>query len=256
MKYVIQFSGGVGSWAAARRLVDELGTPADIILLFADTRMEDDDLYRFLREAARDIGAMLISVSDGRNPWQVFRDEKYIGNTWIDPCSKILKRNLLRKWIEKNCNPQGYTVVLGIDWTESHRFDKVVPRWQPYKVIAPLCEAPYLDKGQILAQLEARGIRAPRLYGMGFPHNNCGGFCVKAGVTQFALLHKTMPERYAWHERQEQMTQKVIGKPVTVLSRKRKGVKVPLSLRDFRLELEAKVEQEKDDWGGCGCAVD
>ena len=51
MKHVVMFSGGAGSWAAAKRVAERHGT-ADLTLLFTDTLMEDEDLYRFLHEAA------------------------------------------------------------------------------------------------------------------------------------------------------------------------------------------------------------
>src|SRR5881394_3535269 len=51
MKHLIQFSGGIGSWAAAKRVVERHGT-ADVQLLFADTLIEDRDCYRFLIEGA------------------------------------------------------------------------------------------------------------------------------------------------------------------------------------------------------------
>ena len=50
---VVMFSGGVASWMAARRIVDEGGDP---VLLFTDTLIEDPDLYRFLDDAATDLG--------------------------------------------------------------------------------------------------------------------------------------------------------------------------------------------------------
>lgn len=49
-RFVMSFSGGLCSWFAARRLVDRYG-PSRVILLFADTLMEHDDLYRFLDDA-------------------------------------------------------------------------------------------------------------------------------------------------------------------------------------------------------------
>ncbi len=52
---VVMFSGGVGSWLAARRVADAHGTDG-LVLLFADTLMEDEDLHRFLDDAARNIG--------------------------------------------------------------------------------------------------------------------------------------------------------------------------------------------------------
>ena len=44
------FSGGIGSWAAAKRVRVEPGD--SLILLFTDTLIEDPDLYRFLGQAA------------------------------------------------------------------------------------------------------------------------------------------------------------------------------------------------------------
>lgn len=37
---VVNFSGGIGSWAAARRVADHHGTDG-LVLLFADTLIED-----------------------------------------------------------------------------------------------------------------------------------------------------------------------------------------------------------------------
>ncbi len=55
MKHVVMFSGGLASWAAAKRVAAENGTDA-LVLLFSDTLMEDEDLYRFLDQAAADVG--------------------------------------------------------------------------------------------------------------------------------------------------------------------------------------------------------
>lgn len=93
----------------------------------------------------------------------------------------------------------------------------------------------------MLEQLKEIGIRPPRLYDMGFPHNNCGGFCVKAGQSQFRLLLKTMPERYAEHERQEEELRQYLGKDVAILRRTIQGKAVPLTLRQLRLEAEVKA---------------
>lgn len=54
MKHICSFSGGLGSWMAARRVVAEYGVE-DTYLLFTDTLIEDSDLYRFLIEAAANV---------------------------------------------------------------------------------------------------------------------------------------------------------------------------------------------------------
>jgi len=249
------FSGGIGSWAAAKRVAQAHGT-ADLTLLFADTLIEDEDLYCFLVDAAANIGAPMVRIAEGRTPWQVFRDERYIGNSRVDPCSKILKRGMIDKWRNANCDPADTTVYVGLSWDEEHRFTRLLPRVAPWKYEAPMCEAPYLDKPAVLAWAKAEGLRHPRLYDLGFPHNNCGAFCVKAGQAQFALLLKTMPERYAAHEAEEEALRVHLGKDVSVMRDRRGGTPKTLTMKAFRERIEAKAEIDKFEGGGCGCAID
>ncbi len=245
------FSGGVGSWMTAKRV--ELAEGDELILLFADTMMEDLDLYRFLDEAAHDAGGQLIKLAEGRDPWQVFFDVRFLGNTRIDPCSRILKRELLRRWVEEHCIPDDTLIYLGIDWTESHRFERSREPWLPWTIRAPLCDAPYLTKPQMLDALTDAGIRVPRLYSLGFPHNNCGGFCVKAGQAHFALLLRTMPDRYAYHERREEELREYLGKDVAILRDRSGGTTTPLSLKEFRERICAGGQYDMLEWGGCAC---
>jgi hypothetical protein len=253
MKVVVLFSGGLGSWAAARRLADQ---DRDLVLLFTDTRTEDEDLYRWLIQAAGNIGAPLHVLADGRDVWQVFTDENFIGNTRVDICSRILKRDLARKWIEANFDPSDTEVALGIDFTEIHRYERAAPRWEPYRLIAPLCESPYPDRAEVESWAKTAGLRIPRLYEWS-AHNNCGGFCVKAGHGQFAALLANMPERYAEHEAQEEAFRERTGKDVAIMRDRRGGVTKPLTMREFRERSQASPELfDLSDFGGCGCMVD
>lgn len=253
MKHVVMFSGGIGSWACAKRVAAQHGT-ANLILLFADTKMEDEDLYRFLPEAVANVGGELVTIADGRDPWQVFFHKRMMGNTRLDPCSELLKRNLCRAWLNEHCDSADTIVYLGIDWTESHRFERAWPHWAPWTVAAPMCEEPWLFKEEIFAWLETEGIRRPRLYDLGMAHNNCGGFCVKAGQGHFAQLYRTMPERYLYHEAKEQEFREFVGKDVAILRDRRGGQTRPLTLRELRERLETEPHQvDLFDIGGCGC---
>lgn len=250
--HVVMFSGGIGSWATGKRVAERQGTD-NLYLLFADTLMEDEDLYRFLDEASANIGGRLIKVADGRTPWEVFKDVKYIGNTRIDPCSSILKRKLLRWWLEEMFDPDNTVVYLGLDWTEIHRFEKSIPYWEPWKVEAPLCESPLLIRSDLQKLLEQEGIRQPRLYDLGFPHNNCGGFCIKAGQAHFINLLEQLPERYEYHEQQEEDMRQYLNKDVAILRKRKDGVTYPLTLRNLRISYESGEPYDPNDWGGCGC---
>lgn len=245
------FSSGAGSWAAAKRVRPRKRDC--VTLLFADTKIEDEDNYRFLDEAARNVGAPLVKVVEGRDPWEVFFDVRFLGNTRIDPCSRVLKREILRRWLDDHCAPENTTVYLGIDWTEEHRLKKARGYWSPWTVEAPLCEPPYLSKPEVLSWLRDEGIEPPRLYALGFPHANCGGFCIKAGMKHFKLLLQTLPERYRYHEEKEEELRQYLGKNIAILRDRRGGTVTPLTLRQLRERLEANGEIDEHDWGGCGC---
>lgn len=252
------FSGGVGSWAAAKRVAARHGTD-DLVLLFTDTNMEDEDLYRFLGEAATNVGGELVVLSDGRTPWEVFFDERFLGNSRMDPCSKILKRQKADRWFTEKCDPADTVRYIGIDWTEEHRFTRLRDRMAPegWTVEAPMCEPPYMDKADMLRWLRSEGIEPPRLYALGFAHNNCGGFCIKAGQGHFANLLRTMPERYAYHEGKEQEIRRFLGRTdVSTLTEQRDGRTHPLTLRELRHRIEAGGEIDLFDIGGCGCFID
>jgi hypothetical protein len=225
-----------------------------VTLLFADTLIEDSDLYRYLDEAAADIGAPLVRLAEGRDPWQVFFDGRFLGNSRIDPCSRVLKRELMRKWLEANHDPDETAVVLGFDWTEMHRAKRAAPHWQPWTVEAPLCDRPYVTKPELLDTLRDVGIEPPRLYGMGFEHNNCGGFCIKAGQAQFERLLRVLPDRYAYHERREQELREYLDKDIAILRDRSGGTLRPLTLREFRERLgDDPTLFDAAEWGACSC---
>lgn len=142
-------------------------------------------------------GGYLVVVTEGRDIYDVFDDEHMLGNSRVAPCSRELKQEPARRWIKERFDPEDVTLHIGIDWTETERIEGNRRGWTPYYVEAPMTEPPYIDKDQMLDMLRAEGIAPPRLYGMGFSHANCGGFCVRMGHKQATHLLTVMPDRYA-----------------------------------------------------------
>lgn len=242
-------SGGLASWAVASRVVAQHGT--DVTLLFADVLAEDEDLYRFNRDIERDLGVPITVVCDGRTPQQVGIDRRHLGNTRIANCSHLLKQKPCRDWLEANTDPSDTAVYVGIGWHEQHRLPAIAKAWAPWTAIAPLTEPPYLDQHQLIEAVRKRGIEPPRLYGLGFVHNNCGGACVKAGQAQWAHLLRVFPERYASWEQHEERMREELG-DVAILRDRRDGTTKPLPLTVLRQRIVAS-EVDQLDWGGCGC---
>lgn len=144
MKHIVMLSGGIGSWATAKRVTAKYGTE-NLLLVFADTLSEDDDLYRFVIEGSASVFGIKVDIPfslpsirqreerkaaivklsqkaatfipglvwliEGRDIWDVFRDKKFLGNSSVDPCSLVLKRQYLRGWVRANFVPRVQTLI-------------------------------------------------------------------------------------------------------------------------------------------------
>lgn len=254
MKHVVSLSGGLSSWYAARVVVEAHG-PENVTLLFADTLIEDEDLYRFLDDASADLGIHVTRIADGRTPWQVFEDVKFIGNSQRDPCSRILKRELLAKWRKDNCEPDDSLHYVGLGWWEPTRVERLPKAFLPWQVEMPLAAMYGVNPENLKDLSRHHGIKPPRLYDLGFTHNNCGGFCIKGGQAAMARLLRVFPERYAGHESEEKRLREK-GIKGTVMKLQRGDKSYAITLEDFRKRVETDPFGFNDkDEGGCGCAL-
>jgi hypothetical protein len=257
VKHVINFSGGLCSFWAAKRVVDRYGT-TDVTLIFADTLIEDEELYLFNQAASVFLGLPITRLSREVTPWQLFRSEGLIGNARFPICSIRLKRELLDQWHRQNCLEMDSIIYVGFDWTEENRLNdlrKELPRW---RFEAPMCEPPLWDKCRIIKETEAIGLPIPILYRLGFPHNNCGGRCVRAGISHWVHLYRQFPDRYLEWENEEAATitdfaTRGISTDFAILRDRRGGTTKALTLRTLRARIEAGEDLPKHDWGGCGC---
>jgi hypothetical protein len=256
MKHVVMCSSGAGSAIAGKRVVDRYG-PDDVTLLFADVNGEDDDNYRFLAEVTPWIGAELVVLdNDGKTIWDVFKAKRFLGNSRIDPCSRVLKREPMRRWLEDNRDPADTVAYIGYDWTEEHRVKRSRAYWTPWEMDSPLMWEPMLDKYQVLAVLADAGIKPPALTREGFPHANCGGGCVKAGIGQFKRLLQVRPDTFAEWERNEEEMRDLLG-DVAILTDRTHHMRRPLPLRTLRLRVESEPTLfDGEDYGACNCMME
>lgn len=283
MKHVVMWSGGITSWAVARMVVERHGIDA-VTFLFADTNTEDSDLHRFNAEAAAQLGGRVVRVADPRERdiWDVFEDDRFLGNARLANCSRFLKQEPSKLWVAENTDPGDTVLYIGIDWTETHRIPDISAGWAPWPVAYPLTEPPLYDKDHWVTEARKQGLEPVQMYELGFAHANCGGGCVRAGQGQWARLLVVFPDRYAYAEEREERLRRKLGKDVSILRDRRGGVLKPLTLRVFRLRLEAAFRAQPelrkllepgkvitripaaisaamakvvdmDDIGGCGC---
>ena len=333
---IVMYGGGVTSYEASRRAIERFGRE-NTEIWFADTLTEDRDLYRFNRDVEKLLGIEITRFDQGKDIWQVFFEQRALGNSRMDPCSKFLKRKPLReelnnrfcdwrcvvcdthltvkpldirvvsntgKWdhlagcqncsdtdpvysallddyetltkshvldsdearllfsrIDERLEPadrEGRTVrvVLGMDKIDDcRRSIRAELSFLPFRVWFPLDDPEWevAFKERIMEDLRSQGIQPPRLYELGFKHNNCGGFCVKAGLGQIAHYYKIKPEEYAEHERKEEEFRDFIGKDVSIFSKTVDGKKTPMTMRALRKRIEAGEEFKFEPSLECQC---
>lgn len=292
-QHVVSFSGGAASFATAHLVIEKYG-PEAVTLAFCDTLIEDEDLYRFVVEGAAALYGLTMSdrlqsesksvpppgevdraaylsrladqamteipklvwLSDGRDPWQVFMDRRYQGNTRTAHCTVELKGKVFASWLTETFPPEATTIYFGFDWTETHRLEEARKNWAPYLCEAPLGAPPYLSRSQVFQTVDDYDIELPRLYAMDFAHNNCGGFCVRAGQGHYENLFRKMPSVYRYHEAKQEQLMRDLPTARPFLRLVRNKVTNYLTLKQFREHLESGGEFNAYEIGGCGCFSD
>lgn len=258
MKHIVNFSGGICSLWNAVRVKERYGIK-DMVLLFADVLIEDAELYIFNEQCSKYIGVPITRVSREKTPFDLFEEEGMIANSRYPICSVKLKREVLDEWHRENCLEIDSVIYIGFDWEELGRLENLRQKRPQWNIQAPMTEEPIWDKCRMIAETELLGIIVPRLYRLGFPHNNCGGGCVQAGISHWIHLLEVLPDIYAKWEADELKCQQVLRTrgienwEFTMLKDRRGGQKNPLSLRTLRLRFESGERFSKFDWGTCGC---
>lgn len=257
MHYIVSLSGGTASAVAADRAVGRYGRE-NVTLWIADTSWEDPDLWRFVGDCCRRWHIDPIVYRDGRTPLQVAADEQIIPNQKHAPCSRELKIEPFVRFLKTHAKP--VTVLLGLDWQEPHRMAAPKKRYEQIAGVTvdyPLLWNP-IEYRPYAEVVRSWGIEPPALYAAGFPHNNCGGRCIKQGLKEWIRLRHYRPERFAEVKEWEQ-AQRAKGGPRSTYAIARdqsNNTVVPLTLAELEQRAGlAPIEDEpiQGDMFSCFC---
>lgn len=190
---VVGHSGGVTSaWALGWAL--NFFDHGEVVALFHDTKAEDSDTYRFLREISEALGVQIVERSDGRSVQEVELDEGALANNRMAFCSRILKADQRDRYFSE-LRADGVTEiinVLGFSAWEPARIQRASMRAETsgYSVRFPVAEMwpampPPADKrGKGLrAWIESERSKSKQL---------CADWCMSLGVRP--------PRMYRWSD--------------------------------------------------------
>lgn len=221
-RIVCHFSCGAASAVATKlALVKNEAAPfkLPIEIIYCRVRQEDPDNMRFLHDCEKWFGQKITILVDTKYDGSivnVMRKRQYINGADGAPCTLHLKKEPARAFAQHgDINVYGYTAG------EEDRLGRWIDANGERLVSAPLIDGG-IYKGAALALVRRAGIELPRLYGMGYDHNNCIG-CVKGGAWYWNKIRVDFPERFA-----EQLAlEEAIGHPTLRIN------KQPVWLRDL-----------------------
>lgn len=253
MNYIVSLSGGVASAVAAERAIKRYGRDR-VTLWMADTNWEDADLWRFVFDCCVWWQIPPIIYRDGRTPLEVAEHEQIIPNQKHAPCSRTLKIRPFVKFLK--AHPKPVTALLGLDWKEPHRMEAPRKNYETIEGVTvdyPLLWKPieYRPYQEVVREW---GIDPPRLYAMGFNHNNCGGRCVKQGIGEWIRLRHHFPSRFDEVKLWEQLQRAKGGARATYgIIRDRTGGDVKSMTLAELDNREIDDRPSTDDMFGCMC---
>ncbi|KZY53466.1 MULTISPECIES: hypothetical protein [unclassified Sulfitobacter] len=193
-RVLIWWSTGAASYTAAKIALRKY---PDALIVRCETENEDEDNYRFERDAMRRLNrnVTLLKSEEYQSVPDVWDRRKFMAGHHGAPCTaemKIAPRLDFQRPTDRHIF--GYTA----DADDVKRFKRLEKNFFELDVEAPLIEKG-VTKAGTLAMVERDGLALPRTYGMGFPCGNClKTGCSKASSPDYwALFRFHFPRRFA-----------------------------------------------------------
>ncbi len=193
-RVLIWFSTGAASYVAARIALRD---HPEALIVRCETNNEDEDNYRFERDALRLLNRpiTILKSDEYESVSDVWERRKFIAGRRGAPCTgemKVAPRVAFQR--PHDIHVFGYTA----DAPDVDRFNRLRETFFELKVSAPLIDKG-ITKAATLAWTERDGLDLPRTYAMGFPNANClETGCGKATSARYwSLFRKEFPDRFA-----------------------------------------------------------
>src|SRR5690554_4151993 len=132
-KIVVSVGGGISSSVLLPRYLFAKYPKEQIEMVTCHLPNEDKDLFRLLDVVENRFDTQIKRIGHNKTPFQIFFEAKFLGNSRIDPCSRILKRETMRNYIKENYNPKEVILSIGIGYDEIDRTLSIKKAWGELK---------------------------------------------------------------------------------------------------------------------------
>ena len=238
-KIICWWSGGVTSAVACKVAIDLYGIENCRVIMI-DTKNEDVDSYRFLKDCEKWYGTTIERITGIGDKYKtiqdVWRKNKSLNVASGAICSSELKRRVREDW-QKDNSFEHQVFGFEFDSREFKRAYGMTNNNPSVKPIYPLMMMGYNKEDciEILTQAE---IEIPRMYTLGFRNNNCFQTgCVQGGIGYWKKMQKEFPHKFEAMAKMEHELTDSKGEPVTML-------------KDQSSEAKIKVAESGLNWKG------
>lgn len=170
MRTVCWFSCGAASAVATKLAISESKEPVEIV--YCHVKEEHPDNLRFKADCEKWFGQEIKVIQNDKyngSIYEVFEKNKYIVGIAGAPCTRLLKKELRKKYEKPNdIQVFGYTVE------EQDRVDRFIDANNDVNLWSILIDKG-LTKSDCLAMIARAGIEIPQMYKLGYSNNNCIG---------------------------------------------------------------------------------
>jgi hypothetical protein len=184
------FSCGAASAVATKLAINESKHPVEVV--YCHVKEEHPDNMRFMKDCEKWFGQPITVLENEKyngSIYEVFTKGKYIVGVAGAPCTRLLKKEVRKKFEQVNdIQVFGYTVE------EQDRVDRFIDANNDVNLWSILVEK-NLKKSDCLAMIERAGIELPVMYKLGYQNNNCIG-CVKGGLGYWNKIRNDFPEAF------------------------------------------------------------
>lgn len=222
-KPTVSIGGGIASTLLLPLYLTSLAHPNRFNFVYCAVENDEKDLLSAVEQALRipirridPSGSAREQGYEGFNIWSVFIATRYMGNWSADPCSRILKREAMAKFLSAH---QIKTLYLGIGIDELDRTIAITGNYSRQGVTPKMpLTSPSVWKwfNRRFGTTDSNAICQqvlgfiPESYQKRLPHHNCGDFCIKAGKTQTERSYWYNRERFIEHAHMERLFNKYI----------------------------------------------
>lgn len=178
------FSCGVASAAATGFALADY--PA-LIPVYCETNSEHLDNMRFLKDCQKWLGIEVQCLhGDYADIWDVFEKTRFLVGPSGARCTVELKKIPRQRFTKKDD-----VQIFGFCWDERKRAERFHANNFEIDARFPLIENK-ITHADCLDIISKAGIALPRMYELGYEHNNCIG-CVKGGAGYWNRIRRDFP---------------------------------------------------------------